>query len=47
MITPMKTSTYSNSLANIHLPDPDGKSARLGDFWHEARAVVVFLRHYG
>ena len=43
----MKTSTYSATLADIQLPDPDDAVHRLGDFWAEAPAVVVFLRHYG
>ncbi len=43
----MKNSTYSATLADLQLPDPDGQVHRLGDFWQEKPAVVVFLRHYG
>ncbi len=39
--------TYSSRLAQITLPDVDGKPVRLGSLWAESPAVVVFLRHYG
>jgi hypothetical protein len=39
--------TFSSRLADLTLPDPDGKPWRLGSFWAERPAVVVFLRHYG
>jgi hypothetical protein len=38
---------YSSKLADITLPDVDGKSVRLGSLWADSPAVVVFLRHYG
>ena len=50
MIGPMMSqaaSTFSRTLADLQLPDPDGNLSRLGDFWQDDRAVVVFLRHYG
>jgi hypothetical protein len=40
-------SSFSSRLAEISLPDAYGKQWRLGDFWAERPAVVVFLRHYG
>jgi hypothetical protein len=40
-------STLSNRLADISLPDADGKQRRLGSLWAERPAVIVFLRHYG
>jgi len=40
-------SSFSSRLADISLPDADGKSWRLGDFWADRPAVIVFLRHYG
>ena len=39
--------TFSAALADISLPDCDGKSIRLGSLWQKKPAVVVFLRHYG
>ena len=41
------TESLSATLAPIVLPDPDGAELRLGSFWEERPAVVVFLRHYG
>jgi hypothetical protein len=40
-------SSFSTRLADIALPDPDGKQVRLGSLWADRPAVVVFLRHYG
>jgi peroxiredoxin len=34
-------------LAQISLPDSEGRKVRLGFLWAEEAAVVVFLRHYG
>jgi len=39
--------TLSSALAEISLPDTEGREVRLGDLWAESPAVVVFLRHYG
>jgi hypothetical protein len=39
--------SLSSKLADITLPDPDGKTTRLGSLWEKGPAVVVFLRHYG
>jgi len=39
--------SLSNRLAEIGLPDCDGKEIRLGSLWAGQAAVVVFLRHYG
>jgi hypothetical protein len=35
------------ALDAIALPDPDGAEHRLGSFWSDAPAIVVFLRHFG
>ena len=40
-------STLSGALADIYLPDIDGREIRLGSLWEKTPAVVVFLRHYG
>jgi hypothetical protein len=37
----------ADELAGIELPAQDGTSHRLGDFWKERPAVLVWLRHYG
>ena len=39
--------SFSGKLAGITLPDPEGKSTRLGSLWEKGPAVLVFLRHYG
>ena len=39
--------TLSQRLAPITLPDPEGRTIRLGFLWAESVAVLVFLRHYG
>ena len=39
--------TLSARLAEIVLPDADGKEVRLGGLWEKRAAVIVFLRHYG
>jgi hypothetical protein len=39
--------SFSSRLADISLPDADGKQWRLGNFWQDRAAVVVFLRHWG
>lgn len=39
--------TYSSKLSAITLPDPEGKTTRLGSLWESGPAVLVFLRHYG
>ena len=41
------TETRSARLAEITLPDADGRPVRLGSLWAPAPAVVTFLRHYG
>jgi hypothetical protein len=37
----------STELAEIALPDCDGKEIVLGSLWSSRPAVLVFLRHYG
>ena len=39
--------TISARLANVELPDVDGKKVRLGSLWAEQPAVIIFLRHWG
>jgi hypothetical protein len=39
--------TLSARLAEITLPDPDGREVRLGSLWADSPAVLVFIRHYG
>jgi hypothetical protein len=35
------------ALADLTLPDAQGRPHRLGDLWAEHTVVLVFLRHYG
>ena len=37
----------SESLADVVLPDADGRDVRLGSLWGKGPALIVFLRHYG
>ena len=39
--------SLSAALADIGLPDTDGREVRLGSLWETGPAVLVFLRHYG
>jgi hypothetical protein len=39
--------SFSSKLADISLPDVDGKPTHLGSLWADGPAVLVFLRHYG
>jgi hypothetical protein len=39
--------TRADGLADIELRDQDGVEHRLGGYWKEAPAVLVWLRHYG
>ena len=39
--------SFSSRLAEISLPDSEGKQLRLGTLWANQPAVIVFLRHYG
>jgi hypothetical protein len=39
--------SLSSKLADIVLPDSDGREVRLGSLWAASPAVIVFLRHYG
>ena len=34
-------------LGELELNDWEGKKSRLGDFWAESPAVIVFIRHFG
>ncbi len=36
-----------DQLADIVLPDQDGRDVRLGSLWENGPAVLVWLRHYG
>jgi hypothetical protein len=35
------------AVANLKLIDADGDVRRLGDFWADNPAIVVWLRHFG
>ncbi len=35
------------ALADITLPDQDGRGVRVGDLWRERPVALVWLRHYG
>jgi hypothetical protein len=37
----------AKALRDLVLPDHEGRDVRLGDFWREGAAVLVWLRHYG
>lgn len=39
--------TLSQELAEISLPDSEGREVRLGSLWEKQPCVLVFLRHYG
>ena len=39
--------SLSGKLAQIALPDCDGREIPLGSLWNAQPAVLVFLRHYG
>jgi hypothetical protein len=41
------STTLSATLADVVLPDTEGREVRLGSLWTESPAVLVFLRHYG
>jgi len=35
------------ALSDVTLPAADGAEHRLGDYWADAPAIVIFLRHFG
>jgi hypothetical protein len=37
----------ADALADITLPDHEGREVRIGDLWRERPAALVWLRHYG
>jgi hypothetical protein len=37
----------ADALADVVLPDQEGREVRLGDLWAERPVVLVWLRHYG
>jgi len=39
--------SFSSRLAEIVLPDTDGRQIKLSSLWADGPAVIVFLRHYG
>jgi hypothetical protein len=45
--TSVMSTTLSATLADVALPDTEGREVRLGSLWTESPAVLVFLRHYG
>jgi hypothetical protein len=44
---PTRRPRRADELAQIVLPDVDGRDVQLGDLWRDGPAVLVFLRHYG
>jgi hypothetical protein len=42
-----QNSSFSGRLAEIVLPDSEGRATRLGSLWSTTPVVLVFLRHYG
>lgn len=38
---------HIDALAEINLPDPDGRPVRLRDLWRDGPAVIVWLRQFG
>jgi hypothetical protein len=38
---------HMNALADIVLPDHDGREVRIGDLWRDGPVALVWLRHYG
>ncbi len=39
--------SLSEKLAEIVLPNSEGREVRLGSIWANKPAVIAFLRHYG
>jgi hypothetical protein len=37
----------SSGLADLLVKDRDGSDVRVGSFWEDGPAVLVWLRHYG
>jgi len=37
----------ASGLASLTVKDLEGNDVRLGSFWEDGPAVLVFLRHYG
>jgi hypothetical protein len=37
----------ASGLADLIVKDREGNDVRLGSFWGDGPAVLVFLRHYG
>lgn len=37
----------ADELADITLPDHEGREVRLGELWREKPVALVWLRHYG
>jgi peroxiredoxin len=42
-----KPPASADDLAGFELENQTGELKRLGDYWHDGPAVLVFLRHYG
>jgi len=36
-----------HALAELTLPDSEGRPQRLGDLWADRPALLVFARHFG
>jgi len=37
----------ASGFADIVLPDQDGVDHRIGDYWRDRPAALIWLRHYG
>lgn len=37
----------SDALANAQVLDLDGNAHRVGDFWKDRPALLLFVRHFG
>jgi hypothetical protein len=37
----------ADTLAATDLPDYEGNRRRLGEFWRDQPALLIWLRHYG
>jgi hypothetical protein len=42
-----KAPSDADELAGLELENDAGELRRLGDYWEDGPAVLVFLRHYG
>ncbi|MEM6795558.1 MAG: hypothetical protein AAF725_16385 [Acidobacteriota bacterium] len=43
----MKNPSLARDLAELTALDTDGQTVRLGDYWSDRPAILVFIRHFG